>query len=267
MGNQNNRFTEHDEDRISGLLGSLNRVEAPSDFDFGVKARIANGRPVKAGLWFPASVRVAAPLALTLAVGGYFGLNYYYSVNQQSVPEVAVMQPIATPVLEPVTTTTVPVTAGNQFVANGPNVVPNLVDRTSITTANLGTTPLKKNVRTEGSSYDEAVRESRRILQNGIDANARTGANATVNDIDIKVPTTQILALLGISARFDGPAWRVIAVGANNPAVRSLIKPGDVIESIDGQPLNGRTFVRSRFSGQSVTVQRDGRSLRIDLRP
>ncbi len=86
-------------------------------------------------------------------------------------------------------------------------------------------------------------------------------------DVDIKVPTTQILAMLGISARFDGPAWRVVSVAANNPLAGSLIKPGDLIEAIDGHPLTGRTFIKSRFSGQSVSIRREGRSMRIDLRP
>ncbi len=115
-------MSEHDESRIISLIGSLNRVEPPSDFDVRTKARIAAGRPTRHFSWFPASIRVAAPLALTLAVGGYFGLNYYYSVSDESVPAVAATKPVDVQPLKPTVSPTASTIVTNQFVASTINV-------------------------------------------------------------------------------------------------------------------------------------------------
>lgn len=87
-----NESENKDTDAVAGLLGSLPRVEAPNDFDFRVKARIAAGQPAKIA-WFPSVARVAVPLGLVLSVGGYFGYrSNYYQAAATDVATVAKSQ-------------------------------------------------------------------------------------------------------------------------------------------------------------------------------
>src|SRR5688500_18285244 len=76
-----------DDARISSLLRGLRRVDAPADFDFKLKARIANASPARtasAGL-FPV-LKFAAPLLLLLPIVGFFITNGLFSSDQASIP-------------------------------------------------------------------------------------------------------------------------------------------------------------------------------------
>ena len=76
MRNEDQKSMEFENERVSNLLGSLTRVEAPGDFDFHVRSRIAKGRPVdRKAVLLPGWVRFAVPLVLLLFVGGYFGFR------------------------------------------------------------------------------------------------------------------------------------------------------------------------------------------------
>jgi len=92
MGSEEQRI--RDEEQVRRLLGELNRVEAPNDFYFGVKARIAKGKPAeKVATWLPVTVRYAVPLVLLVLVGGYFAFNAFYSLNVTSIPVVVADKP------------------------------------------------------------------------------------------------------------------------------------------------------------------------------
>src|SRR4030095_11393406 len=101
MRNTDDNIQNSNEERVSHLLGSLKRVDAPGDFGFRVKARIASASPtVGRGSWLPASAAVAAPLGLVLAVGGYFALTSYYMPATVSPPVVADVKPAELPPLD-----------------------------------------------------------------------------------------------------------------------------------------------------------------------
>jgi hypothetical protein len=90
------------DERVAGLLSAMKRVEAPKDFDFKVRARIAAGRPAtQPSLGIPVAVRYAVPLVLLVLIGAYFGFNAFYANKQVNVPAVAESAPpVAAPVAE-----------------------------------------------------------------------------------------------------------------------------------------------------------------------
>ena len=54
MVNEQKNTQEPEFEEIGRLIGGLKRVEAPKDFDFHVRARIAKGRPVeRTRSWLP----------------------------------------------------------------------------------------------------------------------------------------------------------------------------------------------------------------------
>src|SRR5437870_4831992 len=95
---QNEQMSAADE-KIVGLLAALSRVEAPNDFDFRVRARIAAGRPADTiAFRLPLAVRYGVPLALLIAVGTYFGFTRFYALNEANVPSVVEdQQPVSPP--------------------------------------------------------------------------------------------------------------------------------------------------------------------------
>ena len=51
-----------DNENVSRLLSAMKRIEAPNDFDFKVRSRIAAGRPAaRPAFGIPAAIRYAVP--------------------------------------------------------------------------------------------------------------------------------------------------------------------------------------------------------------
>ena len=86
MANKNNNFENDD---VSRLLDSLRRADAPGDFDFRVRARVAAGRPASRSTLLATTARVTAALLVILVVG-YAGFRSFRSpaIDQAVVPAV-----------------------------------------------------------------------------------------------------------------------------------------------------------------------------------
>ena len=229
---------------VSRLVAELKHVEAPSDFNFGVRARIAAGRPTeKGGFRIPVWLAYGAPLALMLAVGGYFGLNSFYSAGDANVPVVAlnekinVVAPLPAPSSEIVSAP--PVTTPDEtLVAKKPEVISN-------STVAAVRKPVAKDKNTGGGSIDLASREGRRFHRTP------------------QIPAKTVLDLIGAKGGFDADGWRVQSATPNSLAERSQIRTGDVIESVNGQAVTDKSTLRSNTPLKTVRVRRDGKS--IDL--
>ncbi|MEQ1924260.1 MAG: PDZ domain-containing protein [Pyrinomonadaceae bacterium] len=232
---------------VSRLLGELKHVEAPSEFDFGVRARIAAGRPAeKGGFRIPVWLAYGAPLALVLAVGGYFALNSFYSVGDANVPAVAlnektnVAAPIPAPSIEVVSVppTTKP---DEQLTAKKPDVVSN----SEVVAVKK---PVARAKSSGGGSIDLASREGRRFHRTP------------------QIPAKDVLNLIGAKGGFEAEGWRVQSTTPNSLAERSQIQTGDVIESVNGQAVNDKTSFRSTTSLKTLRVRRDGKSVDIVIK-
>ncbi|MBK8464840.1 MAG: hypothetical protein IPL32_03335 [Chloracidobacterium sp.] len=259
MKNEDHKIMEIENDPVRRLLGSMKRVEAPGDFDFHVKARIANGSPVdKSASLLPTWVRYAVPLVLLLFVGGYFGFR---AINS---PNVATSQPIAA---VPVSNIEPPAQATTQVVEPPANMIlatqrdeklPESNTRSKITLPEkliASTGSAKKN------SGDGSFEVTRRISQ----------------PIDIRKPkdvvilrsisTKELLMQLGVDAAYSDSSWKVGDVKQNSKAQRSGLKIGDVVEAVNNQILTEKNSFGSPFSSKSIRVRRDGKSVQIELQP
>lgn len=235
---------EIENEPVSKLLASLERVEAPGDFDFCVKARIAGRRSAKKPSWIPAFVKVAVPAGVLIA-GGYFGFNALYLSNQTpqaTSPTTASIAPQAAPATqiaaENIETKPSPVSVAREGTKQPGTVAKTgapLVDKAVPRTATPSRTA-------DGSHLDEAVRHPHVFSEK----------NANQN---MSVPkTTGFLSLpqIGVSTINDGKTVTVGSVRAGSIAERSGMKVGDVIEANDGK---------------TIRVRRDGKSLQLDLKP
>lgn len=254
MVNENKKDQDTAHEPISHLLGSLQRVEAPNDFDFRLKARIAKGRPTeKTGSWLPSSVRFALPLALLVLVGGYFGLNSVFSGDGSPVPVVESVQAIEADRFVAASSDEVTVPAprevASESVADGLSEPAGRV--ATRRTGKVIPTRNPEGVRSGGGSYDAAIKETVNLTSAGSSTNANSSGipNAPVKSSELLA--RDFLISVGIYASFAGSGGRIQSVGG--AAAAAGVKAGDVIESINVQ-------------GSAIRVRRDDKIISLSIK-
>ena len=246
-------------DPVRRMLGSLKRVDAPGDFDFRVKARIAKGAPVNIGAkWFPNWVSAAVPLVLVLSAAGYFGIRSIYAPAENLQPIAEEQQPVFSSITEtPPQAVTEP--AANKILLAQMNEKP-------ANPANPGTnavilskkliSPTASSNRKTGGSIDMTQREGRpKNLRKPREFENPGGIGAK-----------EILSQIGLDINYSETSWKVGGVRQNSVAERSGLKSGDVIEAINDQNLTEKATLTTPFSGKSIRVRRDGVSVYLELK-
>lgn len=271
MVNKDPNFQEpgHDGDEIAGLLAGLKRVNAPGDFDFRVRARIAAGKPATRH-WFSSLVRIGAPVAAVMLAGGYFGYGVFYTTNGEIAPRQSAFAPPVTAVL-PAAPTEAPVQPSpaqdSQFLA---------VSNVNTSMPEIGNIkvppPRQKNIvdqrpsNLEGKgSFEIALGESKSIGPRGINPGVLP---AKPKNLDGRALTArEVFSAIGVEAQYSGSSWTVGSVRPNSVGARSGLRPGDVVEAINEQTLSDKTSFPGKFNGRTLRVRRDGQALEMPLRP
>lgn len=243
MGNEDLQFDEQQDAGVIKLVSELKHVEAPKDFDVRVRARIAQGRPSeKMSSRWPAWA-YAAPLALVIAIGGYFGVNSFYSTSDANVPAIAeTITPVAPQTIsqeDRVVTAPETTTGSTQVAATKPD---------EKQTANIETVKRPSLVRntSSGGSFDQASRIPRRIYQ--------------------RQTASELLTEIGVQGTFESTGVKVESASTNGIAERSGLKQGDVIESVNDQPLTEKSSIKGRPAARTVRVKRDGKTIDLVLK-
>ncbi|MGI8812193.1 MAG: PDZ domain-containing protein [Pyrinomonadaceae bacterium] len=263
---------ERDDRQVADLLGTLPRVEAPKDFDFRLKARMAQGRPSAAAAPFslPVWLKFAAPTALLFIVGVfYFALpirdagpkgNEITAQAASPMPVVAVTPTIApapeiASVQPPISAPVTPSHLRPERIA--------VAQRTSMQKAMPARPAADAN--DGGGSIDRAVRgTSTTILPRGINT---TPVNTAVTPPGFanapNVSVRDVFSQLGVDAEYSN-GWVVKNVRAHSVAGTAGLRSGDVIEAIDDKPIS-EVNEKGAFNGRAITVRRDGRSVKLTL--
>jgi hypothetical protein len=255
------------EDRdVAALLGALPRVEAPRNFEFGVKARIAKGSPAR-NTTVP-FFKVAAPLGLLFAVAGlgiFYGTLPAGDDNQTAQAPVTAEAPVVaarteTAVLPP-SVTVVPETAPPSAAK---------AERASIEPRKVSPSPVRQAVNTRtadrsvGGSVDSSLGSANTILPRGLDSANPRNANINGNGAGAQIPVRDIFEMLGIDAEFVDTGWKVRSLMVNSIASRAKVRLGDIVEAIDGNPLKGSSTPRGSVT--VLTILRDGKSINLNLK-
>ncbi|MGD9563459.1 MAG: PDZ domain-containing protein [Pyrinomonadaceae bacterium] len=253
-----------DEHQISRLLGGLKRVEAPKDFDFHLKARIANARPESyrpTGLL--SILKYAVPLGLFLAVGA--GI-FLYTANDPRLNDDMVQVPAAA-------------ASSNSPIPIAPDEPKPEVRAADESVIVASASPERPDSRKENaeplvaSTSPEAVTErpnrggSRDFTSSGDPDRRGNSADLTVRAAETPrtprglsslnpVGVKDALRMMDAEASFEDNAWVVISVRANGIADQLGMKAGDRLKSIDGKPVGERTEFQSSFSATTIQVLR-----------
>ena len=263
-----------DEQNVSRLLSNLKRVDATKDFDFHLKARLANAspadyRPVRL---FPI-LKYALPLAILLFVGAAFVLtNSYTGVNVSVVesPDAPVTSMGANSVQEQQT-----------VVNNGPIRVPDniIVEHPKPDTRVLVAVETKEpklprsNIpevgnRNGGGSYVTTARNATDPISAPViaDGNSNSVRNPGNPGPTIPLQFREMLMSLGIDASDAGDkTWKVMRLAKDGIAERSGLQVGDMMKAIDDKPIT--PLYDGSFSVKSISVRRDDKVIKIEIQP
>lgn len=215
---------------IAALLNTLPRVDAPRDFEYKVRARIAAGRPATSH--FPVWAKAAVPLALLAAGGVYFGIRSVDTSTALEPPAVARVEQAMPEVGRPAAATPEPVTAESVTTTSKPSNATPAVSKKPVTTTKRSHSP-------QGGSTDLAL---------GI------GKQLDLTDR----PLAEAFAAAGVKGSFEQAGMQVASATG-----RTGLRAGDVVEAVDGMPVTNSSFIKGGLAGKKLRVRRDGKTVEI----
>jgi len=276
--------TSVEQTRVWQMIDGLNRIDAPNDFDFRVKAKIAGAKPANLQSRFFPILRYVLPLSLIVMVFGLLAFNttLFFGNNGASQVADAVSQ---TPTIAelPLSDSSMP----NEFVATGnslqfspgendiaedSNIKPATKERetqfVSIKSVKKPLTESRKESpkdNSDGNSRVKAATSTTILLPENLDANKTV---ETLPNAGNQNPITdvQILDFIGIEVVSENTRKRVKAVKPDSLAERSGVKVGDVIEAIDGVKLSAEPVNAKKIEVKKLTVARDAEKIEITLK-
>ena len=281
------RKTSSEQTRLWQMIEKMKRVDAPNDFDFRVKARIANGKPadIQPRVFFPA-LRYILPLGLIVLILSVVVFNTAY-FSGGTLPAVADN-------ISP-TTDAVQIPANNSVSAQEIPAINNIAQ--SFTNEKVFVGNLEQEIKPEISETKEirfaAVNSSRKMPVKFSNANLKEDENGGGSrDIAVRPPPPPLLptefssnqsnenspnrgnlmsadelnlSFIGIETASEGGAKKVKAVTSGSVAERAGVKVGDVIEAIDGRRISSKPAGTQSVQGKKLTVRRGAEQIEIDL--
>ena len=255
---------DSDSQKVASLLSALPRVEAPSNFEFRVKAGIANGAPSGFGL-LP-FLKTAAPFALVLFVVTFGILYYQRPVGTATAPLNDVS--MSAPIIRPVQSESAPAAdaPGSSTVTNPPQETGSAQARP----ASADSRQLARSHRSVGSAADRdggnskvvTLQPARVIMPPGMEsANPQKRTANTAPGSTSDTPVREVLGMFGIEGEFANGGWKVRSVKESSFGYRAKILAGDVIESIDGRAV--KSDAKLKGGAKTFTVRRDGKLIAL----
>lgn len=253
---------------VSRLLSNLERVDAPKDFDFHLKARIANASPgdYRPARFFPV-LKYALPLALFLLVGAAFVLTNSYSGG--NVPPVAEVPsvgptPLVAPDLRAAVNSSPSSLSNNVGVAENPPT-PERRFGESDTKESRVSGSKKSSIRGKGGSIDIAGNGTPpSMLPRFKGSNSNSQRNQGGFDAPRALEVRQMLRNLGVDTSEDSPNTLMVrTVVKDSIGELSGLQVGDLMEAIDDKPI--QTLYDGSFTVKSIGVRRDDKVIKINL--
>ena len=271
-----------DDKKLRRMLGGLKKVGAPRNFDFHLKARIANAKPEDFRKPFLLPwLRYVLPLSVIVLLAGFAFFNLSFSAGNQS--DVASdTQPIQNETAPPETIVK-PQIEQPLIVSTDPNPQPEVKTNTPII-VNLPKKPVQDNpkyvaVKISPGKQPEKIKNGAGNNFNGMrqetlripkvitrqNANPNFGDPKPLNPEQAKIPIRQILSQIGIEADYTDKGWKIISIKEKSLAMLSDMQVGDLIEAVDDKKLSSDTVFEQAFTGKLFRILRDGKQILIEL--
>jgi hypothetical protein len=265
--------------KLCQMLAELGRVEAPKDFEFRVKARIAKADPrayKTRRAWRFGYALPATGFAALLAFAGIYGT---YSGADQTTATTAGTAPQLPPVVSPFSPGDSTANTGTNENSNTgnlpPNVAPPSVSRTPISNTTLAVNPenklksgskrnLDENVvrpNSDGSKAD-TQRKAPLILPDGFNPEKKEGTpNNLVKEEEFAVDG--MFKTLGVETVVEKGVLKIKAL--SDAAANSGLKYGDEIQTVNGLKVTNGKVKANRVDLKKIGVRRGAQTVEIDL--
>jgi len=274
-----------DEQKICNLLGKLDSVSCPNDFDFRLKARIANAdqKDFKPSMWhtlrYILPVTATAVFAAFMMVQGGMIAPWTNQKENNFVAESSNFQPSANQTVLQNEAKNVETADSNVILI--PAKPGGEQNSQMITVSNskselaVKTFPKMRNADLPKSSTSDESVMSRDL---GVGQNRKPIYPAGINPNPLTLPPTQnqnvkpvaageMLEIVGIQTEIVGGKMIVKSVTEKSLAGLSGFKAGDLIEAIDDVKIGENDFLMKSNAFKKITVLRDGKTLIIRLKP
>jgi hypothetical protein len=277
--------------RVWQIIEGFEQVAAPKDFDFRVKARIANAKASDFQPTLFPVLRYVLGLSVVGLVLAFVVFNGIYSLDDKTVPQVAeknVQTPIqkVNPLSEPSPNEQIahvidsPTSEDKKSVANNLSVKPQQIGnkkeaKTFSNKNQLIAVKSPKMPRVKSSENDDKngissqvtlLRQATSIFPKGIPNPNRKVENSSNFRQSSSLTPEQILNEFGIEISAKNGNRQVKTVKPNSVGERSGVKVGDVIEEIDGKKLSSEPISAQSIEVKKLTVLRGAEKKEITLR-
>lgn len=265
-------FKDFEEKQISQLLGQLEKVTAPANFDFRLKARISQVKLSKSSRstlsWF-AYTAIGFLIVLVTTIFFYhlvstvrrdesLGLNSFSKTGEliSTVPERYENAP--------------------ESISDSQSIDGSMGEKKSPDAGNVNKTP--KTTKRSNSTYTFVNRREYKVKEHSISPSAvenlkgfsslKTPVNDAVNDgrlrkLDSLI--TQTLRQIGIEGEFETNGFRVHSIRSNSMAEKLGLKIDDIVLTINGKPLKALTNQDAKLEIRQISVKRASQELQINF--
>jgi hypothetical protein len=293
MNKEPENLSRNDE-KLRGILSSLEKVDAPKDFNFKLKSKITDAKSTRVNSTFWRYFAIAVPSLACVMLIAFFAFNRNVSPMQDTIATVENPQKI-----EPaaIVNEVKPIQTSNTFVAedknsneppkpakNSPLVEPKVVDEKIIAepkpvdekiyakiekprnTAVKNERVLSKvpKVKDEfiGQKTSAVTDIPKPILPKGLNGNS---PSLKINETDTVFEIENVLKDLGIETTAENGKLKVKSVTKKSLAENSGVKTNDVIDAVDNQKITPKEIRKKAFDAKSINVIRDGKTIELKL--
>ena len=272
--------------RVWRAIDGFAPVDAPNDFNFQVKARIANANPSDFQLQLFPVLRYVLPLSVVGLILAFVIFNGVYSLDDKTVSPIADSKfqtsdkkenlSASSSTAEQITDDSKP-SEVQESIAGNPNIqTPE--NKKELKTPQVGNQLVavkstkklqikmpKDKGKNSGGSQILAVSPPRIFTPKGLNPTQKIETPSNFEKINT-ITAGQILSELGIETVLKNGKWEVKSVKQNSVGERSRVKVGDSIEAIDGAKLSGEPIRAKTIEGKKLTVLRGAEKIEISLR-
>ena len=275
--------TSREQTRMWQMIDELRRIDAPKDFDFRVKARIAQGSPADFQPRFFPALRYVLPLGLIVLILGAVAFNTTY-FSGGDAPQIVKTAASQTPVAAENPANSFPMPEQIAANENAPQSAPDK----NITAENLNIKPAAKQRENQfvadkstgklltelpkanpknnsgGGSVDKTFSSPKILTPENLNPNKKVEPLPNAGNQN-SITDAQILSFIGIETVAENGGKKVKSVKTDSLAARSDVRVGDVVEAIDGKRIGGEPTRMETFESKKLTVVRDAKRIEIVL--
>ncbi len=274
--------TSGEQTRVWQMIDELNQVSAPKNFEFRVKARIANAQPSGFQPRFLPALRYVLPTAIIILLLGFVAFNSLYFSNSESGGQIAasdLQMPFANENLPANNLPANPSAAtSNQAFAN------EKLDKTALNAIREQPKTRRETqfVAGKSPSINPVTTSKTKGKDNFVGTKTSTFTSATIitpenlspnqkpktapdSESSTAISIEQIGQFLGIEAILENGNRIVKSVRENSSAARSGIKVGDVIIELNNQKLSDKTLRTKTIEVKTLTLMRGAEKIEITL--